>query len=182
MSHHSRRRLPSEKPWQECIISGLLSVHGKKVLHMDRNDYYGGESASICPLTKLFELFGKRGEPNEAKMGRFRDYNVDLIPKFIMANGESSRAMRAMRTSPHIFLAFSRIDCGMMGVTLTYKPRVSPITQVPRSGSARVPIKQWFFGTQHMMCTTCSPRSNRTSPHRRHPGQDADPHGRHQVP
>ena len=32
---------------QECILSGLLSVSGKKVLHMDRNKYYGGESASL---------------------------------------------------------------------------------------------------------------------------------------
>jgi len=31
----------------ECILSGLLSIEGKKVLHMDRNDYYGGESASL---------------------------------------------------------------------------------------------------------------------------------------
>ena len=31
----------------ECILSGLLSVEGKKVLHMDRNDYYGGGSASL---------------------------------------------------------------------------------------------------------------------------------------
>ena len=31
---------------KECILSGLLSVSGKKVLHMDKNDYYGGESAS----------------------------------------------------------------------------------------------------------------------------------------
>lgn len=35
---------------QECILSGLLSVAGKKVLHMDRNGYYGGESASLTPL------------------------------------------------------------------------------------------------------------------------------------
>ena len=31
----------------ECILSGLLSVEGKKILHMDRNDYYGGDSASL---------------------------------------------------------------------------------------------------------------------------------------
>ena len=31
----------------ECILSGLLSVEGKKVLHMDRNDYYGAGSASL---------------------------------------------------------------------------------------------------------------------------------------
>lgn len=31
----------------ECVLSALLSVDGKKVLHMDRNDYYGGECASL---------------------------------------------------------------------------------------------------------------------------------------
>ena len=35
---------------KECILSGLLSVSGKKVLHMDRNKYYGGASASLSPL------------------------------------------------------------------------------------------------------------------------------------
>ena len=32
---------------KECIISGLLSVDGLKVLHIDRNNYYGGASASL---------------------------------------------------------------------------------------------------------------------------------------
>lgn len=26
----------------ECLLSGLFSVEGKKVLHLDRNQYYGG--------------------------------------------------------------------------------------------------------------------------------------------
>lgn len=39
---------------KECILSGMLSVSGKKVLHIDRNKYYGGESASITPLEDLF--------------------------------------------------------------------------------------------------------------------------------
>ena len=39
----------------ECILSGLLSVEGKKVLHMDRNDYYGGDSASLN-LTQVRSL------------------------------------------------------------------------------------------------------------------------------
>ncbi|KAJ3124712.1 Rab GDP dissociation inhibitor alpha [Nowakowskiella sp. JEL0407] len=70
----------------ECILSGLLSVEGKKVLHMDRNDYYGGESASLN-LSKLYEKFRSGMTPPE-KFGRDRDYNVDLIPKFAMASGE----------------------------------------------------------------------------------------------
>ena len=31
----------------------MLSVSGKKVLHMDRNKYYGGESASLTPLEEV---------------------------------------------------------------------------------------------------------------------------------
>lgn len=26
----------------ECVLSGVMSVKGKKVLHIDRNDHYGG--------------------------------------------------------------------------------------------------------------------------------------------
>lgn len=70
---------------KECILSGMLSVSGKKILHIDRNKYYGGESASITPLQELFEKFGV--ENPEEKYGRGRDWNVDLIPKFLMANG-----------------------------------------------------------------------------------------------
>lgn len=70
---------------KECVLSGLLSVHQKTVLHMDRNNYYGGESASLN-LEQLFEKFKPEAKvPND--MGRTRDYNVDLCPKFIMACG-----------------------------------------------------------------------------------------------
>merc|ERR1711904_44727 len=71
---------------KECILSGLLSVSGKKVLHMDKNDYYGGESASLN-LNQLVEKFMGAGTAPKPELGSSRDYNVDLIPKFIMANG-----------------------------------------------------------------------------------------------
>ncbi|CAJ1055644.1 rab GDP dissociation inhibitor beta-like [Xyrichtys novacula] len=71
----------------ECILSGIMSVKGKKVLHMDRNSYYGGESASITPLEDLYKRFGIPGTPPES-MGKGRDWNVDLVPKFLMANGQ----------------------------------------------------------------------------------------------
>ncbi|KAL7370912.1 hypothetical protein ABVT39_014140 [Epinephelus coioides] len=70
----------------ECILSGIMSVKGKKVLHMDRNSYYGAESASITPLEDLYKRFSLPGKPPES-MGKGRDWNVDLIPKFLMANG-----------------------------------------------------------------------------------------------
>ncbi|XP_066448219.1 rab GDP dissociation inhibitor beta [Eleutherodactylus coqui] len=71
----------------ECILSGIMSVNGKKVLHMDRNSYYGGESASITPLEDLYKRFHMPGSPPEC-MGRGRDWNVDLVPKFLMADGQ----------------------------------------------------------------------------------------------
>lgn len=66
----------------------MLSVSGKKVLHIDRNKYYGGESASITPLEDLFGKFGFDSTSIQVEeYGRARDWNVDLIPKFLMANG-----------------------------------------------------------------------------------------------
>ncbi|XP_070709591.1 rab GDP dissociation inhibitor beta [Pempheris klunzingeri] len=76
----------------ECILSGIMSVKGKKVLHMDRNSYYGAESASITPLEDLYKRFNIPGKPSES-MGKGRDWNVDLIPKFLMANGQLVRML-----------------------------------------------------------------------------------------
>ncbi|KAG8435955.1 hypothetical protein GDO86_007160, partial [Hymenochirus boettgeri] len=63
-----------------------MSVNGKKVLHIDRNNHYGGEMASITPLEELYRRFNVIGPPEP--MGRGREWNVDLIPKFLMANGQ----------------------------------------------------------------------------------------------
>jgi len=70
---------------KECIISGILSVEGKKVLHIDRNAYYGGESASLN-LNQMFEKFFP-GKKAPESFGPSRDYNIDLVPKFLMASG-----------------------------------------------------------------------------------------------
>ena len=70
---------------KECILSGLLSVKGKKDLHLDRNGYYGADTASLN-LTNLWSMF-RPGVESPKEYGHNRDWNVDLIPKFIMANG-----------------------------------------------------------------------------------------------
>eukprot|EP01006_Ploeotia_vitrea_P058489 TRINITY_DN69532_c0_g1_i1.p1 TRINITY_DN69532_c0_g1~~TRINITY_DN69532_c0_g1_i1.p1 ORF type:complete len:446 (+),score=107.46 TRINITY_DN69532_c0_g1_i1:30-1367(+) len=75
----------------ECVLSGLLSVSGKKVLHMDRNNYYGGECASLN-LEQLFEKFGRGKAP--AELGKSHLYNVDLCPKLLMANGKLVKILR----------------------------------------------------------------------------------------
>ncbi|GAA5812129.1 Rab GDP dissociation inhibitor alpha [Mucor flavus] len=89
----------------ECILSGIFSVEGKKVLHMDRNDYYGGDSASLN-LTQLYRKYRPDTEV-PAELGRDRDYNIDLIPKFMMANGEIVRFLT--HTDVTRYLEFKQI-------------------------------------------------------------------------
>lgn len=91
---------------KECILSGLLSVDGLKVLHMDRNDYYGGESASLT-LAQLYQKF-RGGEKPPASLGSARDYNVDMIPKYMMANGQLVRVL--IRTDVTKYLSFKAVD------------------------------------------------------------------------
>jgi Rab GDP dissociation inhibitor len=91
---------------KECILSGVLSVEGKKVLHMDRNSYYGGESASLN-LNQLYEKLKKGTQPNAA-LGTSRDYNVDLVPKFLMACGQLVQIL--VKTNVTRYLEFKAVD------------------------------------------------------------------------
>ncbi|KAK2977282.1 hypothetical protein RJ640_013047, partial [Escallonia rubra] len=91
---------------KECILSGLLSVDGLKVLHMDRNDYYGGESTSLN-LNQLWKRFRGSDTP-PAHLGSSRDYNVDMIPKFMMANGALVRVL--IHTDVTKYLNFKAVD------------------------------------------------------------------------
>lgn len=89
----------------ECIMSGLLSVQGMRVLHVDRNHYYGGESASLS-LSNLFEKFNRGNPP--AALGSNRDWNVDLVPKFIMACGNLVKIL--LHTKVTRYLEFKSVD------------------------------------------------------------------------
>lgn len=92
--------------FKECVLSGLLSVDGLKVLHMDRNNYYGGASASLN-LTQLFQQFKGNAQP-PAALGASRDYNVDLIPKFITATGLMVKML--LHTDVVRYLEFKQIE------------------------------------------------------------------------
>ena len=90
---------------KECILSGLLSKTGHKVLHLDRNDYYGAESASLnlkqlhekCARDKLNNDNNNESKDNdnddenkidEETLGRSKSYSIDLCPKFLMGCGD----------------------------------------------------------------------------------------------
>jgi len=92
--------------FKECVLSGLLSVDGLKVLHMDRNNYYGGASASLN-LNQVFQQFRDSATPPQA-LGASRDYNVDLIPKFITATGLLVQML--LHTDVTRYLDFKQVD------------------------------------------------------------------------
>lgn len=78
---------------KEGIVSALLSVHGKKVLHMDRNNFYGGDCASLR-LSQLYEFYGEDPKTVPPEFGRDADWNIDLIPKFMLSAGDLFRMLR----------------------------------------------------------------------------------------
>lgn len=105
----------------ECMISGLLAVGGKKVLHVDRNGYYGAETASLS-LANLYEKFRNTQPP--ASMGHSRDWNVDLIPKFIMACGNLVKILLHSKVTR--YLEFKSVDGSY--VVKDGKPQKVPAT------------------------------------------------------
>ncbi|KAI1412167.1 rab GDP-dissociation inhibitor [Hypoxylon sp. FL1857] len=92
----------------ECILSGVLSVKGRKVLHIDRNDHYGGEAASVN-LETLFKKYGNftKGEEPWKKYGRANDWNIDLVPKFLMSSGELTNIL--VSTDVTRYLEFKQV-------------------------------------------------------------------------
>ncbi|KAJ5731928.1 Rab GDP-dissociation inhibitor [Penicillium malachiteum] len=92
----------------ECVLSGVLSVKGNKVLHIDRNDHYGGEAASVN-IETLFKKYGnvRAGEEPWKKYGRVNDWNIDLVPKLLMANGELTNIL--VSTDVTRYLEFKQI-------------------------------------------------------------------------
>jgi RAB protein geranylgeranyltransferase component A len=91
---------------KECILSGLLSVDRLKVLHMDRNDYYGGASASLT-LNQLWAKYRGTEKPPPF-LGSSKEYNVDMVPKFMMANGALVRIL--IHTDVTKYLLFKAVD------------------------------------------------------------------------
>ncbi|KAL5069037.1 hypothetical protein RYX36_019924 [Vicia faba] len=91
---------------KECILSGLLSIDGLKVLHMDRNDYYGGESTSLN-LIQLWKKFRRDDKP-PPHLGSSKDYNIDMNLKFIVANGMIVRVL--IHTDVTKYLYFRAVD------------------------------------------------------------------------
>ena len=101
---------------KECMLAGLLAKfpkktpgeeqkEGAKILQLDRNGYYGSDSASLN-LTNLWKYFQKGEVPKV--YGENRDWNVDLIPKYIMANGSLVKLL--LKTNVSQYLEWKAVD------------------------------------------------------------------------
>lgn len=98
---------------KECLLSGLLSKAGRKVLHLDRNAYYGGSSA-CCDLTRLHEAFGG-SPPDEAlisSIGSPQSYYIDQAPKFMMIKGKLATIL--MDTGAHRHMQYRRVEGSLL--------------------------------------------------------------------
>jgi Rab GDP dissociation inhibitor len=71
-----------------------------KVLHIDRNSFYGGEGASVN-LTNLWKIFKPNVEVPK-QYGANRDWNIDLVPKFIMSNGKLVKILLKTRVAKYL--------------------------------------------------------------------------------
>ena len=98
---------------KECMLAGLLAKipkegnqQGSKVLQLDRNNYYGSDSASLN-LTNLWKRF-REGKEVPKQYGENRDWNVDLIPKFVMANGNLVKLL--LKTNVSQYLEWKAVD------------------------------------------------------------------------
>ncbi len=102
---------------KECMLAGLLakfphgsdstaSKEGAKILQLDRNGYYGSDSASLN-LTNLWKHF-RAGQEVPKQYGENRDWNVDLIPKYIMANGSLVKLL--LKTNVSQYLEWKAVD------------------------------------------------------------------------
>lgn len=91
---------------KECILAGLLSHSGKKVLHIDRNSYYGGDCASLN-LTNLWEQY-RPGAAVPEEYGHNREWNIDVIPKFVMANGKLVKML--LKTTVDKYLDWKSVE------------------------------------------------------------------------
>lgn len=102
---------------KECMLAGLLAKfpkktegepakEGAKILQLDRNGYYGSDSASLN-LTNLWKHF-RPGQEVPKQYGENRDWNVDLIPKYIMANGSLVKLL--LKTNVSQYLEWKAVD------------------------------------------------------------------------
>lgn len=80
-----------------CVHSALAKA-GFKVAHVDANDYYGGEDASLT-LDEIVQWAERRSVPCPSAIEQARQYSISLAPSIIPASGSLISALIASGVS-----------------------------------------------------------------------------------
>ncbi len=78
---------------KESLLSGLLTMHGKRVLQLERGSEYGGSSASVGLQELADRIDGPGTALPEGKVGKAAEYSLEPTPKLFMAGGEQLRML-----------------------------------------------------------------------------------------
>lgn len=113
---------------KECILSALMSLQGKKVLHMDSNDFYGNEEASPNLKTLVADHRGPGQQLDVKRYGKLHSYNVDLAPKFLMASGTLVKILQVMKVTEYINFR------GIMGSYVFHSRALHKVPATAREG------------------------------------------------
>lgn len=113
--------------FKECLLAGLLAAVGKKkVLQLDRNDYYGAACGTL-QLDQMHERNGQEfnAEAMKKQFGRWRSFLLDLIPKFILASGKLVKML--IQTGVTRYVEFAAVDSSFVYTSgKIYKVPVTP--------------------------------------------------------
>lgn len=90
---------------KECLLSGLLSKSGRKVLQVDRNPYYGGMSANL-PLDEFIKAFGEESGGG-VSLGNPKSFHMDVTPKFMLMKGKLAKIL--LDTGAHRHMQFGSV-------------------------------------------------------------------------
>lgn len=127
----------------ECVLSGLLSVEGKKVLHMDRNDYYGGDSASL----NLTQVCGQHDmyvrSSDSVSLDSFIESSgqIKLLPPSSAAIG-TTLSISYQSSSSHLENS-QRSWCTPMSPVTSNSSRSRVVLSIVTARSPRSPVRNW---------------------------------------
>ncbi|KAI8618047.1 GDP dissociation inhibitor, partial [Chytriomyces sp. MP71] len=106
----------------EAILAGALAKAGKRVVHVDSSDSYGGsgKALSVDAFLALPRLTVSQ-PPHESVLKEARKYALEMTPKLIYGNGELVEAMISSAVAN--YLEFRAVE----GVSLLWDGRFETV-------------------------------------------------------
>ncbi|KAM3128488.1 hypothetical protein pb186bvf_019420 [Paramecium bursaria] len=86
------------------ILSSLLAMEGKKVIQIDSNPHYGGDGQCVN-IFDLWRIF-RPNQKHPDDLGKNRDWNIDLIPKFMLSNGRLMKLLAKTKVLKYLELKY----------------------------------------------------------------------------